>query len=58
MPSIKREKMVRFFLYGLILVGAGIVLKFLHIPYLGSLSLFVGVVLVAAMVYIFFKEYR
>lgn len=50
--------MVRLFLYGLILVGAGIVLKFLNIPYLGSLSLFVGIVLVAAMVYVFFKEYR
>ena len=58
MPSIKREKLVRLFLYGLLLIGGGILLKFLHIPYVGSLSLITGLVLVAVMVYTFFKEYR
>jgi len=58
MPSIKRENLVRSFLYGLILIGGGILLKFLHIPFIGSLCIWVGIILVAYMLYVFFKEYR
>jgi hypothetical protein len=58
MPSVKRDRLVKLFLYGLISFGAGILLKFLHIPYFGTLAIIVGVVLVASMVYVFVKEYR